>query len=453
MREIERYLRQALHYFYAVRDGYPNVRRYQREAVNHIRSMLDDTMLFTALKKILGHAYHTTEYYRNAWNDRNITPDAINDFSDIRGLPFLTKGILQSEKDRMVSEMYKSQLETSYTGGSSGNPTPFYRNKACTAMRMGRQLGILEFCGYNTGDRCGLIWGAHGDLDLSSGVNLKKRLRKFASGKETLCCTVMNEAQMEKYHRQLVKLNPTVLYGYPNAMTEFARYIKDNRLDPLGVKKIFCTAERLSQAQRKFLSQVFGGEVFNLYCTREHGCIGFECREHNGLHIDTGSVYLEIIVDNESVINKKGEIVITDLLNYGMPFIRNKIGDMGVISNKDCACGCRLPMLERFDGRVADMLYRNDGKMVSGLMLLDMLADVPEIEWLQVVQKTLTDFDLFLVVNQGFNQDIDQLVRKEMYGFFTHDVTINIHLVPEIPRNLNSGKFQEVICQIHPNVL
>ena len=452
MREIERYLRQALHYFYAARDGYPHVYRYQREALKHIRAIPDDHILFAALKRMVIHAYTTTEYYRNAWDDHGITPDAINDFPDIRQLPFLTKEILQAEKDRMVSDPYKNQLETSYTGGSSGNPTSFYRNKGCTAKRMGRQLGILESCGYKTGDRCGLIWGAHADLDLSSGINLKKRLRQFASGKETLCCTVMNEAQMKNYHSQLINFSPKVLYGYPNAMTEFAKYIQDNQLAPIRVKKIFCTAERLNQAQREFLSQVFGGEVFNLYCTREHGCIGFECQEHNGFHIDTGSVYLEIIIGNESVMNTKGEIVITDLLNDGMPFIRNKIGDMGVISSKDCACGCRLPMLERFDGRVSDMLYRSDGKLVSGLMLLDMLADVPEIEWFQVVQKTLTEFDMFLVVNQGFNHGIEQLIRKEMHGFFTHNVTINIHLVPEIPRNLNSGKFQEVICQINPHV-
>lgn len=359
----------------------------------------------------------------------------------------MTKDILQKEKNNMISEKFKRSLETSYTGGSSGNPTSFYRDRKCTAMRMGRQLGILENYGYETGTKCGLIWGAHVDLDFST-ARLAKKIRQFSSGKKTLCCTVMDEQNMGAFYNDLLAFKPEVLKGYPNAMTEFAKYILINQLKPIQVKKIFCTAECLFPYQRKILSDVFGGEVYNLYCTREHGCIGFECEKHNGFHIDTASVFIEIVPFEKSNSNDTGEIVVTDLLNYGMPFIRYRIGDMGSFSTDPCNCGCALPLLKNFNGRVTDQLYRVDGKTVSGLMLLDMIMDVPGVKWFQVVQQTLTDFDLFLVADAGYNKEVENKIILEMKGFFSENIRVNIKLVHSIQRNPNSGKFQEVICNI-----
>ena len=48
----------------------------------------------------------------------------------------------------------------------------------------------------------------------------------------------------------------------------------------------------------------------------------------------------------------------TDLLNKGMPFIRYRIEDVGVPSDRVCPCGRGLPLMERVTGRVADYLKR-----------------------------------------------------------------------------------------------
>ena len=445
---VEKYLRCLLQYGFAAKDGYPHISRYKREAKAYIRSFPKQNEALLMLKKIITHAYLTTRYYKKEFDENNICPDDFKDIDALTQLPFMTKDILQKEKDNMVSEGFRNNVEISHTGGSSGNPTAFYRDRKCTAIRNGRQLGILEECGYETGERCGLLWGAHLDLDLQKKTGLRSKFRQFASGKKTLPCTILEEEGMIAFHRDLQMFKPKILYGYPNAMTEFAQFVQDQNLEPIHVEKIFCTAETLFPHQRRILSNVFEGEVFNLYCTREHGCIGFECDRHDGFHIDTGSVYVEIISSGKKISEEKGEIVITDLLNYGMPLLRSKIGDVGSLSTEFCDCGCALPKLQSFSGRVTDQLYRSDGKIVSGLMLLDMVSDVPEVKWFQVIQHSFTDFDFLLVADDGYGANIEEKIYREMKGFLGENISVNIKIVPEIKRNQNSGKYQEVICKM-----
>jgi phenylacetate-CoA ligase len=403
------------------------------------------------LLALLRHAGASSPYYRELFAARGFDPRKPSAVNNLQRLPLVTKELLARHKEGMRSRRYRPEhLVTSFTGGSSGTPTGFFQDPACSLQRLGRQWGILDRCGYRLGQRCGLIWGVHADLpDPSRPPGLKARLRQFATARESLCCTVMRRADLLDFHRRLQRFRPHVLYGYPNAMEEFALFIRSEGLAPLRVATVICTAERLTGRQRALFSQQFSAEVYNLYCTREHGCIGFECREHNGLHIDAGSVYIEILEKGRPVPpGQTGDIVVTDLLNYGMPFIRSRIGDRGSLSPTPCSCGCALPLLQAFEGRVTDTLYRADGSSVAGLMLVDMFLDDPLIENLQVIQNRVGDVELLLEVRGPFGATDEQRVRDETRHYMGDGTAIQIRLVPEIPRNPRSGKFQEVICRV-----
>lgn len=405
------------------------------------------------LRRILRHAHDTSPYYHTLWRSIGIHPDSLKLPEDIHRLPYLTKDLIEKHKHRIISNRSRSDnLEKSHTGGSSGTPTSFFRDRRCTSMRIGRQRGILDWYGYSVGDRCGLVWGAQSDLDGAPGkVSFKKRFTKFASGTETLECTTLDAWKMTDFHRRLQHFRPEILYGYPSALAQFAEFLKENHLPLLTVRAIFCTAERLTDEHRTLLQETFGGEVFNLYCTREHGCIAFECNRHKGFHIDTGSVHLEIIHDRGPLdMGQPGEIVITDLLNYGMPFIRNRIGDRGVLSPDPCDCGCPLPLLHSLEGRVSDVLYRPDGSTVTGLMLTD-IRDHPTIKEVQIIQEELSEISVLMVVSDGFGPGDTEAPIRDMKRHLGEQVNIRVRIVPEIPRNPHSGKVQEVICRIRPN--
>ena len=450
---LERYVRKAAYLAVALRERRAGINAAMSEFHEFESADFEKIQKesFFKLKKLVRHAYDTTVYYREIIQKAGLTPEEIKSPADMNAIPCLTKNELKAKKGFLISRDFKkSSLEISFTGGTSGTQTSFFRDRKCTTARIGRQLGILESCGYYLGDRCALIWGVHEDLpEEGSTFDLKRKFRTFASGKETLCCTVMDSEKMSRYHSRLVKFKPEVIYGYPNAMTEFANYIQDKRLAPIRAKTIICTAERLTETQREKLQQVFGGEVFNLYCTREHGCVAFECKNHSGLHVDLGSVFVEVILDGKPArFGKTGQLVITDLLNYGMPFIRNVIGDQASWSERPCSCGCNLPLLKKLDGRITDIVYRPDGSIVAGVMLADLFMDVPEIKAFQIVQDSVREIFLLLVVTEKYNKEIETKALHEMRKYMGNEIRISVRIVSEIPRNPSSGKFQEVICRV-----
>lgn len=450
---LRRWAGLALH----ARDGHLGVLRHAVDFSRFVRKSREDALAFshTRLRRLLRHAYRTSPYYRDLWRMKGIDPERLTIPEDVRVLPFLTKDIIEAEKRRLVSSASSlSDLDTSYTGGTSGPPTLFYRDRRATSMRIGRQLAILERCGYRPGERRALVWGAHGDLpDASSRVTFRERFRRFAGATEALDGTVMDPATMADFCRRVQAFRPRVLYGYPNALSELAAFVLAGKAPAPRVDVIICTAERLTEEQRHVLHRAFGGAVFNLYCSREHGCMGFECAEHKGFHLDIGSVHVEVIADGEPARpGDAGDIVATDLLNYGMPIIRYRIGDRGALSPHPCECGCPLPLLSRLEGRVSDTLYRPDGSTVAGLMLIDLFEDRPTIKEVQIVQDSPTEVTVFLTVTDGFAWDDIQTPMRGLGQILGDGVRVRPRVVPDIPRNPHSGKLQEVICRIRPHL-
>ncbi|PYO79956.1 MAG: hypothetical protein DMD63_02655 [Gemmatimonadetes bacterium] len=404
------------------------------------------------LRRILYHAYETSPYYRDAWNAIGFRPSSSFTSKDLQQLPFLTKDIVREHKSTLVSERFRSdELDLSYTGGTTGTQTSFYLDHACAINRVGRQWGMLDLCGYRPGTRRALVWGVSDDLaQPGTRINLKRWFREYASSQEVLCCSVMNEEMLMDYHGRLLRFRPEVLYGYPYAITHLGRFIQEQGLEPIKVKTIVSTAERLTEVQRGFLQKVFGGEVFNFYCTREYGCIGFECRRHVGFHIDSESVFVEIIRDGRRADpGEPGEITITDLQNYGMPFIRSRTADFGSLSPQPCECGSPLPVLNGLDGRATDCIWRPDGSMVAGGTLADVFGDISSIRFSQFVQEKLNELDVFLVVTSGFSNETEKEAIRQVRELVGPEMAVNIRRVPEIARNPRSGKYQEVICKVN----
>lgn len=453
LRGLDRRLRSIAYDILCCRDGLSGWRAKRNEFRETVRKDPEQLRrdVERKLRNILVHAHETSPYYRSTWTALGLNPVTDFTFEDLTRYPFLTKEIIGLHKTSLVSERFpRGKLDLSYTGGTTGTHTSFYRNHECTVSRFGRQWGILECCGYRPGMRRALVWGVHADLaEEPVHPSLKYRFREFGSAQETLPCTVIRDKAMLAYHARLKRFDPEVLYGYPNAIVELGEFIHRMGLSPVRVRKILTTAERLTDAQRKLLELRFGGEVINLYCTREYGSVGFECERHDGFHVDTESVFIEIICDGRRVQpGESGEITITDLLNYGMPLIRSRTGDRGLLSTEPCPCGSPLPLLKGLDGRVTDLIYRRDGSVVAGVMLVDLFMEIPTIERAQFVQERIGEMEINLVVTTDFSNEQEQLALREVRDLVGSDMTVHIRRVPDIARNPRSGKFQEVICKV-----
>jgi phenylacetate-coenzyme A ligase PaaK-like adenylate-forming protein len=442
----------------ARKDGVSGSERCGRElrALMRLTPAQVEASTLDRLRTTLVRAYSTVPYYREVFDAAGVVPSSRTSLDEFRRLPLLTKHEIRSRRtDLIARDVREDDLQVSYTGGTTGTQTPFYRDRPCTVARIGRHRAILERCGYRTGDRRALIWGVHEDLPASGGQALKRWFRRFASADEPLCCTVMTAQDMRAYYERLRRFRPSILYGYPNAIEQFARFIRRSTLPPLRVRRVFCTAELLRDSQRELFRETFGGEVFNLYCSREHGCVGFECERHDAFHIDVGSAFVEILADGRPARpGESGQIVVTDLLNRGMPFVRYVTGDIGVAARGACPCGCPLPTFAGLDGRVADLVYRPDGSVVSGVMLDDLFMDEPSITLAQFVQDDPSSLDVRLILDRdaASSADLEGRVLREVRGVMGDASEIRLYFVREIPRNPRSGKYQLVICNVRTPV-
>jgi len=454
---MNEFLRNAAADFLDVRDGWSGWKVHRTafratalKSVQQLRSDVD-----RHLRDILQHAYLTCPYYRDAWRGVGVDGTTGNAVQSLAALPLISKETVRSHRENLRSQAYSdAQLDMAFTGGTTTTPTRFYRDRACRIVRIGRQWGVLERCGYRRGLRRALVWGVRADLlpPPTASWNFRRSLRQFAENQDVLACATITERDLAVFYQKLRESRPPVMYGYPSALAELATYVVENHLPPLRGSTTITTAERLTATQRRLFEQAFGGEVFNLYCSREHGCIGFECSRHHGFHIDAESVFVEVTRDGAILEpGQTGEITITDLVNRGMPMIRHVTGDIGQLSVDPCDCGSNLPLLVGLNGRDADVIYTPDGRRIPGVpLLLELFVDIAAIRSVQFVQDAIESVEVRVVAPNGLSGPDEQRARAELRRHLGEVIEIRIRVVPSIDRSPTSGKIREIVSHVKP---
>ncbi len=123
----------------------------------------------------------------------------------------------------------------------------------------------------------------------------------------------MSEEKLDGFLSKIRKTRPTMLFGYPSALSHFARHAEHRglRMDDLGIKVAFVTSERLYDEQREQIAKTFGCRVANGYGGRDAGFIAHQCPE-GSMHITAEDIIVEIVdAQGEPVpVGESGEIVV-----------------------------------------------------------------------------------------------------------------------------------------------
>ena len=205
----------------------------------------------------------------------------------------------------------------------------------------------------------------------------------------------------------------------------------------------------LLPSEREVIESVFGVRVFDRYGCEEVGLIGCECEWHAGLHVNVDHLVVEFLTPDGRPAgpDETGHVVVTDLLNHAMPFIRYRVEDLAAPRAAGCPCGRGLPLMSRVVGRTADFLVRLDGTRVAGVSLIEnSLTRFGGIEQMQIVQDEADRIRLRLVPGAGFAEQ----ALGPLTDYFTATfpgARIDLELVDDIPREPN-GKFRFAICNI-----
>lgn len=340
------------------------------------------------LKKICIHAYENTAFYKKRFDEAGFNPYTQSDKDAFKRIPLLTKNDIRDHLQEMLARnIDKSALHFSETGGTTGVKMTFYRDNACMPLKDAALYRYDIWAGWQPGERFGVVWPAQ--QDYLGHWTWKSRLRNSLYKREIVFpAAILTDELISGFLQKILRHPPSIIRAFTSPIMEVADYIFRHDIKIKGIRGIVTTGEPLYAHQRAAIEKAFQCSVFNSYRTREAGPIAQECEMHDGLHINAESLYVETVQDSGPGDNDAGEVVITDLLNYGMPLIRYRMGDIGKISEKTCSCGRGLPLLEGLAGRTGDMLLAPDGrKITSGSMVLYLVDQAPgNVGQVQIIQ-------------------------------------------------------------------
>jgi phenylacetate-CoA ligase len=298
-----------------------------------------------------------------------------------------------------------------------------------------------RWAGWEIGDKAAVLWGAPRDRRPDGW---RSRLRA-ALLREPLWLDTghVTEAALAGFHDSLLRYRPKVLQAYAGAAVLFARFLEARKLPAYRPHAIVTSAEVLDAPERKLLESTFQCPVFNRYGCREVSVIASECPAHTGLHVMAEGLFVEIETPSgPAAPGQMGAVLVTDLLNYAMPLIRYRIGDLGCWASGSCPCGRGLPRLQHVAGRVTDFLVGCDRQLVSGVFLATyVVAQRPSLGQVQIRQDR--PGAIVYRIRPGCNFDplhdrhYLQTTTREYLGTKTE---VAVELVEELPCE-SSGKF------------
>lgn len=364
----------------------------------------------------------------------------------LQNLPILSKDDVREQLDDLLDRNTdRTQVKLGYTGGSTGKPLGFWYDVAKhELMRAGMMRGFM-MSGWRPGQKVLYFWGAR--QDTAKGGVFGGGWQDVIAAEKTIAATQFDEASLHAWARIIQQQRPKLLYGYPSAMSELARFIVQAGMAmPNSLIGVYSTAEMLLDAQRDLMQHAFGCKVFNQYGCREVPNIAWECR-HGHMHVFSDLVLLES-VRHEGLDQREEQaedrLLVTSLSNRLMPFIRYDLGDSGRLVEGECACGSPFPIMEMGVCRHNDLIKTPGGKQIHpGVFnhLLDGLTQIRQFQW---VQRELNRLELNLVCAEILNAETLARIEAELHAKVDALMQLDVRYVDEIPRSV-SGKHRFVI--------
>lgn len=150
-----------------------------------------------------------------------------------------------------------------------------------------------------------------------------------------------NSAQATK---ALAQFAPQVVETFPSLLEKLVEASEKYQI-PIQARYVISTGEVLTVAVRSRLEKGLSCEVYDRYGLEEFGAVAVECRMHNGMHVNAETFIVEVVDEVGAPVQsqKEGRILVTDLFNLRMPFVRYDTGDRGFVSYEACECGLESP--------------------------------------------------------------------------------------------------------------
>ncbi len=378
------------------------------------------------LQRIVQHAYQHVPLWRTLLNRKGIDPSSIRTLEDFSVLPVTSK---QTFLGRMVEEYIDNHrvLNSAWyvTSGTSGTPFRFLMKEQARVRK------YADFASFRF-----LWWRGESIKSALSARVAYIRVRGSSDDRHLF-------VPVEEFLRDprgvlttIEQFKADIIATYPSILFDIARLLsRDPSLPRPTPRFLLSFGEMLEPSVRRLATEVLGGEVYDRYGLEEIGVVGIECSMHGGFHVNTESVFVEILEDGRDVVvcpNAAGRIIVTDLFNYGMPFIRYDTGDRGKISYEPCACGLRSPRLW-IEGRYSAYISLRGRRMHHLEFDAAMDGFMDRVFQYQIAKKTDGEILARIIPGPGFHSGVLETVRESLLKLVGDGVRVGVEAVERLP--------------------
>jgi phenylacetate-CoA ligase len=379
---------------------------------------------------MVAHAYANVPYYRRLLDDTGVRPEEIRTEEDLTRLPITEKKDLRQLPvgDVVARGTEIARCLRPRSSGTSGVPLAVYRDVAGACIFYALTARALKMAGARIADTLMVIGPGYYPQGLL--------LQRLGVGRVTNLSPLQHPATLLD---AIDAARPEILHAYASVLKSLLGYLRTAKRVPHRPRVIISSADYLDEGTRLECREVLGVAPVQMYGAVETGRVGCECSLRDGLHLFTDFVVPELLPLDGEGTPRVHRVVLTDLTNRVMPFIRYDQGDLAEVVEGPCECRSVFPRIRLLYARSSDVVRLLDGDTMSALRLGGPLWDVPGLDVFKIVQ----DPSLRLVVKAVMKEGSDNAaLRAAVAGVaaLVPALQVDLELVDAIPAN-PSGKF------------
>jgi phenylacetate-CoA ligase len=358
-----------------------------------------DRLQMTQLSTLLGHADRYVPWYRD-----RLAPIAERGYqlespAALQQLPVLTREQVQDNLDSLTATALPQDhmpLKQGRTSGSTGTPITYRTTRVtalfANALRLRSSLWHKEDFAAVTAS----IQAAHHPA--GDGDRQKKTEPTTVAGDARSVFPAGPTAHFESGRDigeqldWLQRMDPVRLVTYPSNLAALAREAQIRGVQLPRLRYLCTQGEVVAAETRELCRETWGLKILDIYSCREMNIIALQCPEREHYHVQSERLLVEVLDGQNRPCGpgETGRVVLTDLHNFIMPFIRYENGDFAEVGDT-CSCGRQLPVLTRILGRSRNMLALPGGGSAWPVFGSNDLAVVAPVRQVQGVQHSLTD--------------------------------------------------------------
>lgn len=392
------------------------------------------------IQRLLAHCWNEVPYYRRAWEAHGLAgPQDVRSEAEFSELPVLTKADIRAHGDDLLAPSYRSRLMFKTTSGSTGEPLRLGYTREAYERRMAVMWRGYGWAGARMGQRTLYLW--------AEPPGRKDRIYTRLFNRLVLSAFHLDDDSLPAYADAFDAFRPETVVAYTGPLVRLADWIIASGRQVRAPRRVLTAAEAMRGTERQRIERAFGCEVFDTYGCREAMLVASECEAHAGLHLTEDHLKVELAESIDGSADGPGDVILTDLHNYGMPLVRYVNGDLATAASGPCDCGRGLARLGRVEGRRLDALRTADGRSVLGDAVEYAFLAATGVDRFQVRQRALERWEVSLVPNQAFDWSVCETLRDELARVAGSGVSIDFLLTDTIPTTA-AGKRRLTICEL-----